>query len=379
MTGFIFPGPFRFQDPLWLLVLVPLAVLGVLAVARQRRVAVLYSDTGILRALPASMALRVKRILPWVRLVGLALVILALARPQHGQEEFRVRAEGIAVEMCIDRSGSMRAEDFQVDGERVNRLEAVKRVFHDFVAGNDRLPGRPDDLIGLVAFGGYADARCPLTLDHGALLQVLDAEQIAEEVYDQYGRVVHPQFRKLTRQQLLRLKPALDRLHEESFTAIGDAVALAVERLKNVKAKSKVIVLLSDGRHNAGVVQPSEAADAARSFGIKVYTIGIGGADPAPVSRTDPFGRLLFQSRGFDLDERTLTEIAKATGGQYFNAADTQGLENVYAEIDKLEKSLSEGRLYTEYRELYQYFMFPGVGLVLLEILLASTRFRSLP
>ncbi len=356
MTGF------RFQNPLWLLLVVPLVLLAVWAIRRQRRAAVLYSDVSLLRLLPATLALRCKRLLPWMRLVGLALVVAALARPQHGREEFRVRTEGIAIQMCIDRSGSMQAMDFQADGEPVDRLDAVKRVFRDFVAGRGKLPGRPDDLIGLIAFGGYADSKCPLTLDHGALLQVLESVEIPKPIYDSRRRVINARL-----------------LEEEMKTAIGDAVALAVDRLKDVRAQSKVIILLSDGEQTAGAVDPPEAAQTAKAFGIKTYTIGIGSTGWAPFPDEDPFGRPVFRRQPVRLDEATLKMLAETTGGRYFNARDTSALENVYAEIDKLEKTLSEGRLYTEYRELYQYAMFPGLGLILLEILLACTRFRSLP
>ena len=352
----------RFQDPLWLLLLIPLLGLGLLAIRRQRRVAVLYSDVSILGSLPVTLALRVKRLLPQVRILGMALVVIALARPQHGREEFRVRAEGVAIQMCIDRSGSMRAMDFRLDGKQVNRLEAVKRVFRDFVAGNGRLPGRPDDLIGLIAFGGYADAKCPLTLDHGALLQVLDSVEIPRPIFDSRGNLLNQSL-----------------FEEDLQTAIGDAVTLAVDRLKDVKAKSKVVILLSDGEQTAGVIDPPEAAETAKTFGIKIYSVGIGSTGCAPMPMEDRFGRTVLQRQPVRLDEETLELLAETTEGRYFNAEDTEALEKVYAEIDKLEKTLSEGRLYTEYRELYQYAMFPGLGLILLEILLVCTRFRSLP
>ncbi len=353
---------FRFQDPMWLLLLVPLVLLGLLAMRRKRRVAILYSDVELLASLPVTLALRFKRLLPWMRLLGLGMLIVALARPQLGQEEFRVRTEGIAIEMCIDQSGSMQAMDFHLAGKQVNRLAAVKRVFKDFVAGANGLPGRPDDLIGLIAFGGYADDKCPLTLDHGALLDVLKTVKIPEPIRNAKGQVINARL-----------------LREEMATAIGDALALAVDRFKDIKAKSKVIILLSDGENTAGVIDPASAAEAAKSFGIKIYTIGVGSTGMAPFPAVDPFGRKVLMSQPVRLDEETLRMMAKTTGGQYFNAKDTQSLEQVYAQIDKLQKTKSEGRLYTEYRELYQYFLFPGLGLILLEILLASTRFRSLP
>ncbi|NQT16945.1 MAG: VWA domain-containing protein, partial [Planctomycetes bacterium] len=333
MTGF------RFQDPLWILLLAPLAVLGVLAILRQRRVAVLYSDVSILGTLPVTMALRAKRLLPWVRLLGLALVIVALARPQRGREEFRIRTEGIAIQMCIDRSGSMQATDFHLDGQQVDRLTAVKRVFRDFVAGEGRLPGRPDDLIGLVAFGGYAESKCPLTLDHGALVQVLDTVQMAELRQTLQDENLDRRMPKALQQQLRAA------LQEETLTAVGDAVALAVDRLQDVKAKSKVIILLSDGKSNAGAVDPVAAAEAAKTFGIKVYAVGIGSTGWARVPVQDRFGRTYFERTWVELDEEALQNLAQTTGGRYFNAKDTKALEQVYTEIDALEKTLSEGRL----------------------------------
>jgi Ca-activated chloride channel family protein len=347
---------------MWLLLLVPLVVLALLAIRRQRSVAILFSDVSLLRSLPKTIALRTKRLMPWLRVLGLVLVIAALARPQQGKEEFRVRTEGIAIQMCIDRSGSMQAMDFRLDGERVNRLTAVKDVFRDFVAGEDDLPGRPDDLIGIIEFGGYADAKCPLTLDHGALLQVLDQVEIPKPVRDRQGRIIN--------------RTLLD---EEMNTAIGDAVVLAVDRLKESKAKSKVLILLSDGKNTAGVTEPAEAAETAKTFGIKIYSIGVGSTGLAPFPDTDAFGREFLRPVPVELDEKTLNMLAKTTGGRYFHAENTEALTNVYAEIDQLEKTMSEGRLYTEYRELYQYAMFPGLGLILLEIVLVCTRFRSLP
>ena len=353
---------FQFQDPFWLLLLIPLLALALLAIRRQRQVAVMYSSVAILKQLPRTVALRAKRLLPWLKILGLALVIVALSRPQFGREEFRIRTEGIAVEMCIDRSGSMQAQDFPVEGVQVNRLAAVKKVFRDFVTGGGDFAGRPDDLIGLIEFGGFADAKCPQTLDHGALLEVLKSVKIAEPVRDSRGRVLNETL-----------------IQEELATAIGDAVALAVDRLKDVKAKSKVIILLSDGENTAGVVDPQDAAEAAKSFGVKIYSIGVGTTGMAPFPAEDAFGRKHLRPRPVRLDEETLKMLAETTDGRYFNAQNTEALEQVYSEIDQLEKTETEGRLYMEYRELFQYLMLPGLACVVLEVLLSATRFRSLP
>ncbi len=354
---------FRFQDPLWLLLLIPLVLGGVWIMHRRRSAAVLYSSAELLKKLPVTWAQQVKRHLPWVFIGGLALLCIAMARPQHGKEEFRIHAEGIAIEMVVDRSGSMQAMDFELDNKRANRLAVVKKVFRDFVSGEGGLPGRPDDLIGVVDFGGFAEAKCPLTFDHGALLQVLDEVKIPQPITDAQGNIINARL-----------------LNEELSTAIGDALSLAVERLKPIKAKSKIIILLSDGESNAGVVDPAEAAQAAKAYGIKIYSIGIGTTGVVPVPQgEDAFGRQVFVPQMVRLDERTLKMIADATGGKYYNAQDTETLRKIYADIDRLEKTTSEGRLYTEYRELFLYPLFPGLALVLLEMVLACTRFRSLP
>jgi Ca-activated chloride channel family protein len=341
---------------------VPLLAATIWSIRHGRRGAMLYSSAQLIKGLPVTLAQRVKRGLPWVRFSALSLVILALARPQWGLTEFRISTDGIAILMCLDRSGSMMAMDFDIDGRRVNRLEAVKHVFRRFVAGDRELVGRPDDLIGLVSFGGFAEAKTPLTLDHGALLEVLDTVQIAQPIYDDQGNTINERL-----------------LAEEQATAIGDALTLAVDRLKESNAKSKVIILLSDGENTAGIAEPAEAAEAAKSFGVKVYSIGVGSTGPAQFPITDPFGREVFVRQHVRLDEETLREIAETTEGSYFAARDTDALTAVYQQIDRLEKTATEGKLYTQYRELFQWLLLPGICLVLLETGLRWTRFRELP
>lgn len=352
---------FRFATPMALLLLIPVLAIGIY-LALKRRHAVQYSSVKLLRDLPVTMAQRVRRLLPWINLLGLVLITVALARPQLGKEETRIRTEGIAVEMCVDKSGSMQALDFTLDNQQVNRLDTVKSVFREFVAGGDEFSGRPDDLIGLISFGGFATAVCPLTLDHGALLEVLSTVKIPEPIYDSNHRIINEQL-----------------LEEEMATAIGDALALGVARLKDAESKSKVIVLLSDGENTAGIISPEEAIDAAVEFGIKVYSIGVGSTGLAPFPVEDRFGRTVLAPQQVKLDEATLKSIAEKTGGQYFNAKDTETLKQVYAEIDKLEKTEIEGRLYTEYRETFVYPMLAGLSCVLLTLVLGSTRLRGLP
>jgi Ca-activated chloride channel family protein len=287
---------------------------------------------------------------------------VAIARPQAGLSQFRISTEGIAIVMCLDRSGSMEALDFKLNGERINRLAVVKQVFRDFVSGDGKLQGRPDDLIGLVTFGGFAEGRAPLTFDHGALLEVLDSVQIPQPVYNASGNVINERY-----------------LQEERATAIGDAVTLAVDRLRTSTAKSKVIILLSDGENTAGIIDPVAAAETAKTFGVKVYSIGIGTTGRVPFPVTDQFGRRAFVSQMVRLDETTLRMLADATGGRYFSAQDTEALQGVYAAIDQLEKSVSEGSVYSEYRELFHWWLLPGLALIVAEIVLRNTRFRAWP
>ncbi len=352
----------RFQSPYFFLLLIPLAILIVVLEYRRRPASVLFSDVSRLKSLPRTWAQRINGLLPWMFYASLFLMVAALCRPQAGKEDYRVRAEGIAIAMCVDRSDSMAAVDFKLDGHNVTRLEAVKRTFRDFVRGTDFLPGRRDDMIGLLAFGGYIDAFCPLTLDHATLLEMLGQVKLIEPVMTSRGQIVEQKL-----------------FEEERMTAIGDAIAQAVDRLKEVKAKSKIIILLSDGEQTFGTLTPLEGADIAKAFGIKIYCIGIGQTGVTVVLNTDPMGNKIPVQRYMVLDEETLKEVAQKTGGKYFNAKNTLALENVYGEIDQLEKSVHEGRVYTQYSELYRSFLIPGVALLLLHTVLVSTRFRRLP
>ena len=250
---------FRFAAPLWFAAL-PLVLLVLWRTQRRAaRPAVLFSSVDGLRGLPVTLAQRAKRLLPWLWALGMALLIVALARPQRGRTEQRAHSEGIAIQMALDVSGSMEAIDFLLGDKSVNRLTAVKHVLRSFVLGDDKagLPGRAHDLVGVVAFGGFADSKVPLTLDHGALVNIVEALKIPRPIRDRRGNIINNQT-----------------LNEELSTAIGDGLALSVERLRNVKAKSKVLILLTDGDSNAGVVEPLEAAKLAAQLGIRIYTIG---------------------------------------------------------------------------------------------------------
>jgi Ca-activated chloride channel family protein len=354
---------FRFYSWLWLTVL-PILLLGLWWRARRQRTAAVFSSISDLKGLPVTFLQRVNRLLPIVYTIGLSFVLVALARPQSGKSESRISGEGIAIELVLDVSGSMEALDFQLDGRDVSRLEAVKHVISEFVLGSRQsgLKGRKDDLIGLVAFGGFADSKCPLTLDHGAVVQIVKELEVPRAVRDLRGKVINENF-----------------LQEELATAIGDGVTLGVDRLRATKAKSKAMVLLTDGDNNAGAIDPREAAMIAKESGIKLYTIGIGSNGVVPVPQEDEFGqRVLVQAR-FRIDEDLLREMAKTGEGEYFHANDSAGLTEVYRRIDQLEKSNFEETKYAEYTELFRWFAVPGLALVFLVGVLKETRFRSLP
>lgn len=355
---------FRFQSLLWLLLVPVILLIGRWRLSRRRQPAIVFSSIDDLKSLPVTVMQRFRRGLPFLYALGLCLLVAALARPQSGKSESRVTGEGIAIELVLDISGSMEALDFQLEGKDVSRLEAVKHVISEFVLGSRSggLSGRKDDLVGIVAFGGFADSKCPLTMDHGALVDIVHGLDVPKPVRDQRGRVINQQS-----------------LQEELATAIGDGVALGVDRLRGAQAKSKVVVLLTDGDNNAGAIDPREAARIAQETGIKVYTIGIGHNGVVPVPQEDEFGKRVLVPRQFRIDEELLKDIAQTTGAEYFHASDSAGLAKVYSQIDRLEKTEFGETKYSEYTELFPWFAGPGLLLLLAVGLLSETRFRTLP
>ncbi|NQT32670.1 MAG: VWA domain-containing protein [Candidatus Omnitrophica bacterium] len=276
----------------------------------------------------------------YLRGIALLLIIVAFARPQSSTSETKVYTEGIDIVLAVDTSSSMRAMDFEIRGRRVERLDVVKDVVSNFVER------RPNDRIGIVAFAGYAYTVCPLTLDHDWL------------------------------------EKNLERIHigmMEDGTAIGSAVSAALNRLKDTETKEKVIILLTDGRNNAGRISPMVAAEAAEALGVRVYTIGAGTKGLAPYPVKDMFGDIVLRPIPVEIDEELLEEIAQMTHGEYFRATDTRSLENIYDRIDKLEKTRMEEVGYNIYNELFNFVLIPGLALLLLEIFLSNTLFRRIP
>jgi len=329
---------FRFASP-WLLLLVPLCLLAAWHMARRRRRADARTALPLasLRIpLGRSPWVGLDRWLPWLRGLTLILLVLALARPQAGARIESVSSFGVDVVVALDISGSMRAEDFQPD----NRLEVARRTVQRFVAG------RADDRIGLVAFAGLATTRCPLTLDHEMLAQFLEALTFAPQ--------------------------------EQDGTALGMGLATAVNRLRESDARSRVVVLVTDGMNNTGQIGPKAAAEAARALGIKVYTIGVGTQGMVPVPQRTPQG-VRYRTVQVEIDEALLAEIAEMTGGQYFLATDAESLEAIFDTIDSLEKTEIESRVRVLYSELFPLLLLPAALLLLLEGGLAVTRLRRIP
>jgi Ca-activated chloride channel family protein len=279
--------------------------------------------------------------------LGVVALGIALTGPRAGDRSARVRREGIAVMMAIDVSGSMRALDLSEKNRELTRLDAVKQTFEHFVLGGDSLAGRPDDAIGLVAFASYAETRSPLTLDHGNLAAA--ARQLA------FAR------------------------DDEGGTAVGAGLELAVQRLAEFKAKSKVAILLTDGESNVHDIDEDTAIDDAIKAGVKVYTIGAGTKGRAPIRIPRRDGTSELMQVEVSIDEGLLRKIADRTHGQYFRATDHAGLIKVYEAIDRLERTALEENRLTEYRELYGRFTAAAMALVLGAFALRGSVLRRLP
>lgn len=317
-----------FFSPWYFLLLLLLPLFAWRLFAKRNHRSIRFTSVAVASRIRPTLRQRLLWLPKLLTLLAILFLIVGLARPREGREKTIVDSEGIAIEMVVDRSGSMRALDFKIDGENVDRLTAIKNVAEKFVIGQDQLDGRFSDLVGLITFAGYADGVTPPTLDHQFLLSSLNKTKIVET-------------------------------RGEDGTAIGDAIALAVEKLnalddrQDEKVKSKVIILLTDGENTAGELEPVAAAEVAQTMGIKVYTIGVGTKGRAPYPVQDAFsGRIVTHMMQVNIDEATLKEVAEATGGKYFRATNTDSLLAIYKEIDELEKTKVESQNYVDYREL---------------------------
>jgi len=295
----------RFAHPWFLLGLLLLPVLAWLRGRQGGQPAFLYSSVALVKGIAGVTRSHVGAILRRLRWLTLALIIIGLARPQLGVGEAKVKATGIDIVVALDLSGSMRSEDFQLRNQPANRLDVAKEVLKAFVRK------RTDDRIGLVAFAGRPYIAAPPTLDHDFLLETIDRLNL--------GTI-------------------------EDGTAIGSALSAAVNRLREVPGRSRIVILMTDGQNNAGKVPPLTAAEAAQALAVKVYTIGVGTRGKAPYPVVNPLGRKEYRQVDVDIDEETLRQIAQRTGGAYYRATDTAGLRSIYDEIDRLEKTEVEAK-----------------------------------
>ncbi len=330
---------FRFANPefLGLLVIIPLMIYWYLRKNIHRGGTLRFSNLGVIKSVNKSPSRKYRHILVVLRVIAVGLMILAFARPQSGSTEEEIITEGIDIILAMDISSSMKAEDL---ARGKNRLDVAKDVAKEFVRG------RYNDRIGMVVFSGKSFTQCPLTLDYGILLNFLD------QIY--IGMV-------------------------EDGTAIGMAIVNCINRLRDSKAKSKVVILLTDGRNNRGELDPITAANVAETMGVRIYTIGAGKRGKAPYPIDDPLLGRRYQYVQIDIDEDVLKKMAHITGGQYFRATDKASLERIYQEIGDMEKTKIEVKEFTRYTELFVNFLLAAIAVLMLEIVLANTRFRKIP
>jgi Ca-activated chloride channel family protein len=324
---------FKNPELLWLLLVLPLVVAHHVFLHRKNMPQLRYSSLAGVKQAASPRTAYYTHIPVVLRTLALALLIVAIARPQSSSSWQDVTTEGIDIVLCLDISGSMLAEDF-----KPNRLEASKKVAMNF------MKGRPNDRVGLVIFSAESFTQCPLTTDHSILLNL---------------------FQDVKTGML------------EDGTAIGLGLATSVQRLKDSEAVSKVVILLTDGDNNSGSIAPITAAEIAKEFGVRVYTIGVGTRGSAPFPFTDPFGRTVYQDVEVRINEALLKEMAEMTEGEYFRATDNAALEAVYAEIDQMERSKIDVTEYRKRKEEFMPFAALALLLVLAEVLVRQSVLRS--
>ena len=325
---------FLYPWVLYFLLIIPLMIAWYVFRGMKVQTSVKYSSLNIFKNVPSTIREKLRHIPFAVRLIAIGLLIVALARPQSFSSGENVTTEGIDIAMVLDISGSMLAEDL-----KPNRLEAAKNVIDDFIKG------RTSDRIGLVVFSRDAFTQCPLTIDYNVL-----------------------------RNLLMEIRSGMI----EDGTAIGNAIANGINRLKDSDAKSKIIILVTDGVNNSGEVDPISAAEMAKTFGIRVYTIGVGTRGEAPYPVQTPFGTR-YQMVPVEIDEAVLQKISDITDGQYFRATNNSALREIYNKIDKLEKTKIEITSYKNASERYHKWLWGGLILLLVELGLSKSILRKLP
>lgn len=331
---------FAFKDPGLFAFILLVPVLFFIMRRRRSGSDFVFPSQDLVKELKATFKLRLSRILPFLYAAALALMVIALARPQSILEDVKTVSEGVDIVLDLDTSTSMLAEDFMLGNKRINRYDVVRDVVKEFIKK------RKSDRIGMVAFAARAYTVCPLTTDYSWLYENLDRVRV--------GMI-------------------------EDATAIGSAIASSLNRLRTSKTKSKVIILLTDGVNNAGNISPIVAAEAAKALKVKIYTIGVGSKGLVPYPFKDIYGRVVYKNIPIEIDDENLKKIANITGGKYYRAQDTETLVRIYDEINRLEKSNIEQFGYKEYKELFPNFLIPGFIILLLEIFLANTVFVKVP
>lgn len=342
----------NFATPYAFLLLFPWAIAAWRLYRTGPRAGILFAPTHRLPVKTAGWRVALARVVPLLFLSGSLLLIFAAARPRTTLARERRSVNAIAIEMVVDVSGSMEALDLTPAGQAYRtRLDVVKEMFSRFVEA------RPDDLIGLVTFGGYASTRAPLTADHRALVHVLKGVEIPRAQTDAQGRPVD---------------------QEETLTAIGDGLATGVARLTDAEPKTRIIILLSDGESNTGIITPEQAADVASKTGVRVYSIGVGSNNRTPFKTRDLFGRETIAYADASFDETQLKSIAAKTGGRYFSVRDNEGLKNALEEINALETTKIDRQVYQRYDEHFVRFLLWGAALVALALTLNMNLTRRL-
>jgi len=328
----------QLADPWYLLLLaiIPLLIWRYVRRIRRGQGSLRFASTLVLEGIRPSWTVYARHVLFGVGMCSLCLAIIALARPQKGTEAEEILTEGIDIVLALDASGSMKAEDF----EPKNRFYVAKTVMRTFIEELRH------DRVGLVVFAAKAYTRCPLTLDYGALLNVLDNIKLGEI---------------------------------EDGTAIGNALATCLNRLRESKAKSKVVILVTDGVNNRGEIQPIDAAEIAKTFGIKIYTVGVGSTGTARIPVDDPVYGRIYANMQVEIDEESLKKIAEITNGLYYRATDRPSLERIFEDIAGLEKTEIEVKTYTHYNERFHDFLIPALILILICTLLGQTRLAKIP
>jgi len=330
---------FRFSYPIMLLLFIPLIAWAYLVYVQKKRT-LTFSGTSRLKELSGKRANILMEIPMLLRALCLILLILAICRPQTYNVSREVKTPGVDIVLCLDTSGSMQALDFKLGSKSVDRLTAVKKVVSDFIKK------REHDRISLVVFGEHAYTQTPLTMDKGLLMGLVERMEIG--------------------------------MAGGEKTAIGSALAIAGKRIKDIPAKAKIVILLTDGRNNAGDISPKEAAEALGALNIKIYTIGVGSKGEAPIKVQGWFGEKIVYQK-VDLDENTLRQIADIGKGRYFRAANSEELAEIYDIIDKAEKTEVKVKEFFHFKELFPWFLIPALCILMLEIILTVFVLRRIP